>query len=60
MDKRSVIAAYRTGYITMQECAQILGIDSVKLMRYVNEPFRTDALAAAGTVAVRKRSPGRV
>jgi hypothetical protein len=38
LDKRKVIMAYRRGFITMQECAQILGIDSDKIMGFVNEP----------------------
>ncbi|MFE5317178.1 hypothetical protein ACFQ88_00585 [Paenibacillus sp. NPDC056579] len=38
MDKRKVITAYRRGFITMQECAQILGIDSLQVMGMVNEP----------------------
>jgi len=38
MDKRKVITAYRRGFITMQECAQILGIDSLQVMGLVNEP----------------------
>ncbi|WP_165861087.1 hypothetical protein [Paenibacillus paeoniae] len=28
MDKRQVIAAYRRGFLTIQECAQIIGVDS--------------------------------
>ncbi|MFC0214853.1 hypothetical protein ACFFK0_20810 [Paenibacillus chartarius] len=38
MDKRKVISAYRRGFITMQECAQILGIDSVQIMGMMNDP----------------------
>jgi hypothetical protein len=38
MDKRKVITAYRRGFITIQECAQILGIDSMQIMGMVNEP----------------------
>jgi hypothetical protein len=38
MDKRKVIMAYRKGFITMQECAQILGIDSMQIMDFVNDP----------------------
>ncbi|WP_164821740.1 hypothetical protein [Paenibacillus koleovorans] len=30
MDKRKVITAYRRGFLTIQECAQILGIDSMQ------------------------------
>lgn len=38
MDKRKVIAAYRRGFITMRECAQILGIDSMQIMGMMNDP----------------------
>ncbi|MCC2684408.1 MAG: hypothetical protein K0R75_1307 [Paenibacillaceae bacterium] len=38
MDKRKVIAAYRKGFITIQECAQILGIDSAQIVGMVEEP----------------------
>lgn len=38
MDKRKVITAYRRGFITIQECAQILGIDSMQIMGMVNDP----------------------
>lgn len=42
MDKRKVITAYRRGFITMQECAQILGIDSIQILRLVGEPEHSD------------------
>ncbi|MEW9698987.1 hypothetical protein [Paenibacillus sp. SI8] len=38
MDKRKVITAYRRGMITIQECAQILGVDSLQIMGLVNDP----------------------
>ncbi len=38
MDKRKVIHAYRRGMISLQECAQILGIDSMQVMGVVDEP----------------------
>lgn len=38
MDKRKVISAYRRGFITMQECAQILGIDAAQIIGLVNNP----------------------
>jgi plasmid maintenance system antidote protein VapI len=38
MDKRKVIAAYRRGFITIQECAQIIGVDSKQMNRLVNDP----------------------
>lgn len=38
MDKRKVITAYRRGFISMRECAQILGIDSPQLMGMMNDP----------------------
>jgi hypothetical protein len=42
MDKRKVIMAYRRGFITMQECAQILGIDSLQIMGMVDDPELND------------------
>lgn len=39
MDKRIVIAAYRRGFITIQECAQIIGVDSKQINRLVEEPI---------------------
>jgi predicted HTH domain antitoxin len=38
MDKRIVIAAYRRGFITIQECAQIIGVDSKQMNRLIDEP----------------------
>lgn len=38
MDKRKVIAAYKRGFITIQECAQIVGVDSRQIYRLVNDP----------------------
>lgn len=37
MDKRKVIAAYRRGLISSQECAQILGLDNVDLLGFIRE-----------------------
>lgn len=37
MDKRKVIHAYRRGFISMQECAQILGIDSQQILGIMSE-----------------------
>lgn len=37
MDKRKVIAAYRRGLISVQECAQILGLDNIELLGYMRE-----------------------
>jgi hypothetical protein len=43
MDKRKVITAYRRGFITIQECAQILGIDSMQhVTGMVNDPKWTE------------------
>lgn len=42
MDKRKVIAAYRRGFITIQECAQILGIESVQIKGMMNDPQFAD------------------
>ncbi|WP_197479889.1 hypothetical protein [Paenibacillus swuensis] len=38
MDKRKVIAAYRRGFITIQECSQILGVDTAQMLGLVNDP----------------------
>ncbi|WP_168119154.1 hypothetical protein [Paenibacillus sp. HB172176] len=38
MDKRKVIAAYRRGFITIQECAQIIGVDNRQMTRLINDP----------------------
>ena len=38
MDKRKVIAAYKRGFITIQECAQIIGVDSKQMNRLVDDP----------------------
>ncbi|HEY0826795.1 MAG TPA: hypothetical protein VGE40_01750 [Bacilli bacterium] len=38
MDKRKVITAYRRGFITIQECAQILGVDSRLIIGMINDP----------------------
>lgn len=43
MDKRMVISAYRRGFISLQECAQILGVDSLQIMGWINDPKETDA-----------------
>jgi len=37
MDKRKVIAAYRGGLISLQECAQILGVDNVRWIGLMRE-----------------------
>ncbi|MDF2723296.1 MAG: hypothetical protein K0Q59_2971 [Paenibacillus sp.] len=42
MDKRKVISAYRRGIITIQECAQILGLDSTQVAGMIDEQKRSD------------------
>lgn len=42
MDKRKVIAAYRRGFLTIQECAQILGIDSKHAVVMVDDQKRSE------------------
>jgi len=37
MDKRKVIAAYRSGQISLQECAQILGVDNMQWIDLIRE-----------------------
>ncbi|MHA7963595.1 hypothetical protein ACX93W_05560 [Paenibacillus sp. CAU 1782] len=36
MDKRKVISAYRRGDITIQECAQIMGLDGRQMKELMN------------------------
>ncbi|WP_205516575.1 hypothetical protein [Paenibacillus sp. SYP-B3998] len=43
MDKRKVITAYRRGMITIQECAQILGVDSMQIMGLMNDPLMAES-----------------
>jgi hypothetical protein len=42
MDKRKVITAYRRGFITIHECAQILGIDSLQVVDMVEDPLMAE------------------
>lgn len=51
MEKWKVIQAYRRGMITLQECAQILGIDSMQVMGIMKES------AADSVRAVRGKQP---
>lgn len=46
MDKRKVIAAYRSGLISLQECAQILGVDNVQLIGLIREAGTAKRIAA--------------
>ncbi|WP_410768359.1 hypothetical protein [Fontibacillus sp. BL9] len=32
MDKRKVIDAYRRGFLTLQECAQVLGVEKTHIV----------------------------
>jgi hypothetical protein len=41
MDKRKVIAAYKRGFISVHECAQILGIDTSQIKGLMNDPNLT-------------------
>lgn len=41
MDKRKAIAAYRDGLISIQECAQIVGVDNVRWIGMIREPGET-------------------
>ncbi len=42
MDKRKVIQAYRRGLLTIQECSQILGIESPHLLGVDEEQIKVD------------------
>lgn len=52
MDKRKVIAAYRRGLISSQECAQILGLDNVQHLNAMRE-IRTSQPASSAQQSVR-------
>lgn len=45
MDKRQVILAYKRGLINIQECAQILGIQSNVILGMVDDTGAEDRLA---------------
>lgn len=53
MDKRKVIAAYRGGLISLQECAQILGVDNVQWIGLIRETGGTRRMKAARHQSVR-------
>ncbi|MGG1515138.1 hypothetical protein ABE504_06975 [Paenibacillus oryzisoli] len=38
MDKRKVITAYRRGMLSIQECAQILGVDTSQIAGLMSDP----------------------
>lgn len=42
MEKWKVIHAYRRGMISLQECAQILGVDSMQVMGIMKEHVVAD------------------
>lgn len=56
MDKRKVISAYRRGFITMQECAQILGVDKVHIIGLMNDPQMSESPKFTG----KDMAPGSV
>ncbi|MFF2090106.1 hypothetical protein [Paenibacillus sp. NPDC058174] len=51
MDKRKVIHAYRSGYISIQECAQIIGLDSRQI------PGLLSGMPAADEKAGKRKIP---
>ncbi|WP_165921055.1 hypothetical protein [Paenibacillus albiflavus] len=56
MDKRKVIFAYRRGFITMQECAQILGVDKVHIIGLMNDPQMSEPAKFTG----QEMAPGSI
>ncbi|WP_159081873.1 hypothetical protein [Paenibacillus sp. CAA11] len=44
MDKRKVINAYQRGLLTVQECAQVLGVERVQLIRYLDHELHEGSL----------------
>ncbi|MNP46028.1 hypothetical protein D3C76_1399990 [compost metagenome] len=59
MDKRKVIEAYRRGFLTLQECAQVLGVEKEQisgLLEYSKaEPKSSSALKPGSLHATYKR-----
>ncbi|EFM09766.1 hypothetical protein PaecuDRAFT_3269 [Paenibacillus curdlanolyticus YK9] len=49
MDKRKVIVAYQRGYITIHECAQILGIHCEHLRTIVDSSKAENSAGASST-----------
>ncbi|WP_317972416.1 hypothetical protein [Paenibacillus sp. CCS19] len=41
MDKRKAFAAYRRGWITLSECAQIVGMSCDQLRTIIDGPMQT-------------------
>ncbi len=37
MEKRKVLAAYRRGFLTLEECAQIIGVDNQQMDRLLKD-----------------------
>jgi hypothetical protein len=48
MDKRKVIAAYLRGFITIQECAQILGMEKGQVLGMIRESRAVDLPGRVG------------
>lgn len=46
MDKRKVIDAYRRGFLTPQECAQVLGVECGQLNGLLNLPADSHRIIA--------------
>ncbi|MNI32461.1 hypothetical protein D3C73_863720 [compost metagenome] len=59
MDKRKVIEAYRRGFLTLQECAQVLGVEKAQLTGLLGnseaEPKPSSALKSGSLRATYKR-----
>lgn len=53
MDKRKVISAYRRGDITIQECAQIIGVEGRQMKELMNVWMRGTSASLAATAARR-------
>ncbi|MFD3258855.1 hypothetical protein ACE3MQ_09620 [Paenibacillus lentus] len=49
MDKRKVIDAYRRGFLTPQECAQVLGVERGQLNGLLDLPADSLRIVAAST-----------
>ena len=54
MDKRKVINAYRRGFLTAQECAQVLGIERQQLNNLLTDSTEDLYLHSSATVGRRQ------
>lgn len=59
MDKRKVIDAYRRGFLTLQECAQILGMENAQMVGLLGDVPDPDE-SERGTLFNSRKATGNV